>query len=242
MPFDVFLTSRPIRPEKQLDIIAKRFHVCGRPIRHGPACWQDVLRRHGIWYLLAATMLIFGFSIESPQRCPRRLGNRNWRVTQMTIRSASLAVCCLCIASGTWAVDAEAPIDPAPVKSPEQQFKDHPTRLADLPPGWSTNNPIRLQVCFNLKYAPNSHEANQFLLTWYRRISEMPYVVDLRMERLVYPAQFTYCANMMFKNWAHNRAYETSDVFLKYYYEVWKPAVTEMAEQMTILDIATTPR
>ena len=130
----------------------------------------------------------------------------------------------------------------AETKSPEEQFKAYPNRLADLPRNWSTTKPIRLQVCFNLKYPPNSPEANKFLLNWYRSISAMPFGVRLRMERVVFPAKFAYCGSLTFKNWGNNRAYETSEVFLKYYRSEWKPVVTEAQEQMTILDTDVTPR
>ena len=124
----------------------------------------------------------------------------------------------------------------ADIKSPQEQFKSYPNRLADIPSHWTTSNPIRLQVLFNLKYPPNSPEADQFLRTWYRSINAMPYGVELRMERLVFPAKYSYAASLTFKNWQVNRAYETSEVFLKYYREQWKPAVTEAEEQMTVLD------
>jgi hypothetical protein len=132
------------------------------------------------------------------------------------------------------AANSESPA----IKTPEEQFKSYPNQLANIPAGWSTKNPIRLQVCFNLKYPPNSPEADEFLRTWYRSIKAMPFGVQLRMERVVFPVKFAYCASLTFKNWQNNRAYETSDVFLKYYREQWKPAVTEAQEQMTLLDVA----
>ena len=129
-----------------------------------------------------------------------------------------------------------AALQAAEIKSPEQTYQGYPNRLADLPPGWSTTKPIRLQVCFNLKYPVNSPEADAFLKDWYRSISAMPFGVQLRMERVVTPPKFAYCGSLTFRNWANNRAYETSDVFLKYYREQWRPAVTEASEQLTILD------
>ena len=135
------------------------------------------------------------------------------------------------LAVGT-GLDARA----ADIKTPQEQFKSYPNRLADIPDDWMTTNPIRLQVLFNLKYPPNSAEANLFLRTWYRSIKAMPFGVELRMERVVVPTKYAYAASLTFKNWETNRAYETSDVFLKYYREQWKPAVTEAEEQMTLLD------
>ena len=131
----------------------------------------------------------------------------------------------------SWAADGRSPgaqatpavMTPAVVKTPEEQFKEYPNQLAQIPATWSTTNPIRLQVCFNLKYPPNSPEANEFLQTWYRSITAKPFEVQLRMERVVFPAKFSYCGSLTFRNWQNNRAYETSDVFLKYYREQWKP-------------------
>jgi hypothetical protein len=137
---------------------------------------------------------------------------------------------------------SSSPLRAAQIKTPEEQFKAYPNRLVDLPPGWATTKPIRLQVCFNLKYLPNSPEANKFLRTWYRSIKAMPFGVKLRMERVVFPVKYAYCASLTFKNWANNRAYETSEVFLNYYRTEWKPAVTEAQEQMTILDTDVIPR
>lgn len=130
----------------------------------------------------------------------------------------------------------------ADIKTPEEQFKSYPNRLADIPPNWATTNPIRLQVCFNLKAPVNSPEADAFLADWYRSIKAMPYGVELRMERVVFPVRFAYCGSLIFKDWRTNREYEASEVFLKYYRERWKPAVTETSEQMTILDTVATER
>jgi hypothetical protein len=126
----------------------------------------------------------------------------------------------------------------SPIKSPEEQFKAYPNRLADIPSGWATTRPIRLQVCFNLKYPPNSPEANQFLKTMHDTISAMPFGVKVRVERVVTPAKYAYCNSLTFRDWQANRAYETSEVFLKYYREQWKPAVTEASEQLSVIDEA----
>jgi hypothetical protein len=113
----------------------------------------------------------------------------------------------------------------SPIKSPEEQFKAYPNRLADLPAGWATTRPIRLQ-------------ADQFLKTMHDTISAMPFGVKVRVERVVTPAKYAYCNSLTFRDWQANRAYETSEVFLKYYREQWKPAVTEASEQLSVIDEA----
>lgn len=128
----------------------------------------------------------------------------------------------------------------ADIKSPEETYKAYPNRLADLPPGWSTSKPLRLQVCFNLRYPPNSPEAEAFLKNMVRTIESLPYGVKVGVERPITPARFAYCNSLSFKDWATNRAYETSEAFLKYYREQWKPAVTEASEQLAVIvDVAT---
>ncbi|MCU0760978.1 MAG: hypothetical protein MUF07_17510 [Steroidobacteraceae bacterium] len=121
-------------------------------------------------------------------------------------------------------------------KSPEETYKGYPNRLADLPPGWATSKPLRLQVCFNLKYPPNSPEAEAFLKTMVRTIEGLPYGVKVGVERPITPAKYAYCNSLSFKDWATNRAYETSEAFLKYYREQWKPVVTEASEQLAVID------
>lgn len=130
----------------------------------------------------------------------------------------------------------------ADIKSPEETYKAYPNRLADLPPGWATGKSLRLQVCFNLKYPPNSPEADAFLKTMVRTIEGLPYGVKVGVERPITPAKFTYCNSLSFRDWATNRAYETSEAFLKYYREQWKPAVTETSEQLAVIDDVATAR
>ena len=60
--------------------------------------------------------------------------------------------------------------------------------------------------------------------------------VKPQMERVICSARFAYCGSLAYRNWRVNREYETSEVFLKYYRERWKPAVTEAEEQLTVLD------
>ena len=131
---------------------------------------------------------------------------------------------------------AASTVRAAELKSPEETYKGYPTRVADIPAGWATTKPLRLQICFNLKHAVNSPEANQFLLDLQRTITAMPYGVKVRVERAITPARFAYCASLSFRNWENNRAYENSEVFLKYYREQWKPVVTESSEQLLVLD------
>jgi hypothetical protein len=121
-------------------------------------------------------------------------------------------------------------------KSPEDVFRNYPNRLADFPPGWVTTKPLRLEVCFNLKYPVNSPEASAFITQLYLTITSLPYGVQVRLERPITPAQFGYCASMFFRDWRHYRQYETSDGFLKFYRETWKPAVTSATENLSVLD------
>ena len=139
----------------------------------------------------------------------------------------------LCVASLALAPRQASAAD---IKSPEDTYKAYPNRLADLPPGWSTTKPLRLMVCFNLKYPPNSPEADAFLKTMVRTITGLPYGIKVSVERPITPAKFAYCNSLSFKDWATNRAYEHSEAFLKYYREQWKPAVTETSEQLAVVD------
>lgn len=145
----------------------------------------------------------------------------------------ALAATLVTLAAGAApAADAQSPA----VKSPEETYQKYPNRLADLPPGWATTKPLRLMVCFNLKYPPNSPEADAFLKTMVQTITSLPYGVKVSVERPITPAKFTYCNSLHFKDWATNRAYESSAAFLKYYREQWKPAVTEASEQLAVID------
>ncbi|MFO1454989.1 MAG: hypothetical protein U1F18_01975 [Steroidobacteraceae bacterium] len=130
----------------------------------------------------------------------------------------------------------------ADVKSPEETYAKYPNRLSDLPAGWATTKPLRLMVCFNLKYPPNSAEADAFLKNMVRTIEGLPYGVKVSVERPITPTKFTYCNSLSFKDWASNRAYESSEAFLKYYREQWKPAVTETSEQLAVVDDVATAR
>jgi hypothetical protein len=146
---------------------------------------------------------------------------------------AVLAVVPLLLSSGL--------LQAAEPRPPGEQFAGRPNRLADIPAGWATTRPLRLQICFNLKYPVNSPEADQFLETMQRTITAMPFGVKVRIERPITPEKFAYCGSLSFRDWRANREYETSDVFLKYYREQWKPAVTEATEQLLVLDEANSP-
>jgi hypothetical protein len=123
------------------------------------------------------------------------------------------------------------------IKTPQQQFDGYPTRLDDIPAGWSTTNPILLRVCFNLKHPVNSPAANAFLRELHDTVSGLEFGVDIRIERMIRPTRFAYCNSLIFENWETNRRYETSAAFLKYYQERWKPAVTDAEEHLSVLDI-----
>ena len=124
------------------------------------------------------------------------------------------------------------------IESPQEQFAGYPTRIDEIPPGWATTNPILLRVCFNLKYPVNGPEANAFLRELHSTISSMEFGVDIRIERTIRPATYAYCASMAFRDWETNRRYENSAVFLSFYEQRWKPAVTEAHEHLSVLDTA----
>lgn len=123
-------------------------------------------------------------------------------------------------------------------KSPEEVYAGRPNNLEQLPAGWITQNPIELVVSFNLKSAPNSPESNSFLQTWYKTISDLPHDIDLKVQRPVSPSGFTYAVSLTFNNWEEYREYESSEAFLAYYYEYWKPLVDDAEERVFILDSA----
>ncbi len=128
------------------------------------------------------------------------------------------------------------------IKAPEDVFKAYPNRLAELPPEWIRTRPLRLEVCFNLKYPVNTPEADAFLKQLYQTITSLPTSAEVRIERPVTPVQYAYCASMFFRNWEHYWTYERSEGFLKYYREVWKPAVTGATESLAVLDeVAASP-
>jgi hypothetical protein len=124
-------------------------------------------------------------------------------------------------------------------KSPEEVYEGRPNNLALLPDGAIRTKPIRLVVSFNLEYAPNSPEADQFLDTWYESISALPDDVELEVHRQVSPALFTYAVSLTFNNWEEYRTYESRPEFLAYYYEHWKPHVTGAEERLYILNSLT---
>jgi hypothetical protein len=133
---------------------------------------------------------------------------------------------------GSSIASAQAPS----AKSPDEVFRSYPNRLADLPPGWVNSKPLRLEVCFNLKHAVNSPEANAFVKQLYQTITALPFGVQVRIERPITPVQYAYCASMFFRDWEHYRQYETSEGFLKFYREAWKPAVAAATENLSLLD------
>jgi hypothetical protein len=126
----------------------------------------------------------------------------------------------------------------AEIKTPEAVYAGRPSNLEQLPAGWVSDRPIELVVSFNLTSEPNSAEANAFLRNWYQSISALPYDVDLEMKRFLAPATYTYAASLRFNNWAEYREYETSDDFLRYYYEQWKPLVASAEERVYVLEPA----
>lgn len=124
------------------------------------------------------------------------------------------------------------------VKTPEEQFEGYPTNVAKIPSDLLLTNPIVTRVCFNLKHPLNSPAANAFLTELQNTIRGLEYAPVVRIERRVYPIELPYCLSLVFRNWEHNRRYETDDAFLKFYYDRWKSVVTEMSEQLSVVDHA----
>ena len=120
-------------------------------------------------------------------------------------------------------------------KSPEEVYEGRPNNLDILPEGAIRTKPIKLVVSFNLEYEPNSLEADKFLSTWYESISALPDDVILEAHRQVSPDQFAFAVSLVFNNWEEYRTYESRPEFLEYYYEHWKPHVTEAEERVYIL-------
>ncbi|MFO1425639.1 MAG: hypothetical protein U1F11_01420 [Steroidobacteraceae bacterium] len=145
------------------------------------------------------------------------------------------------------AADAIAPapaVAPAPVvaATPKELLANYPNRLADIPEAWVSGNPIHVRVAFNLRYPPNSPEADEFLRTLQRTLTGLPFGVELTVERVIVPAKFTYVSSLRFRDWATYRAYETSAAFLAFYRGTWKPAVTETDERVSVDDPVTNVR
>jgi hypothetical protein len=149
----------------------------------------------------------------------------------------AIAVLLFCAACASGAASAQAGAGtPAPIPTPAQQFARVISNLDRLPPGWIESKPLRLEVAFNLKYAPGSAEADAFLAQWRSSIGSMPYHVQLETHRIVSPAKFLYLVCLTFDDWKTYRSYESSAEFLKYYREHWQPAVTELDERLTIVE------
>ncbi|MBX2857846.1 MAG: hypothetical protein KTR17_04215 [Cellvibrionaceae bacterium] len=129
------------------------------------------------------------------------------------------------------AVFAEADI------SPRELFSKLESRVNDIPKNWAETNPVRVNVCFNLKYKINSPAANAFLDDLYSTIAGFKFDVEIRLYRTMYPVKLDYCATMRFPNWQAQREYETSEEFLNFYKNRWKNAVSETEEHWAIEDL-----
>ena len=162
------------------------------------------------------------------------------RITRLVAALSWLALTALPL----HAADSIAPtpaVAPAPAvtPTPKELLAQYPNRLADIPEPWVTGNPIHVRVAFNLRYAPNSPEAAEFLRTLQRTLTGLPFGVELTVERVIVPAKFTYVSSLRFRDWATYRAYETSEAFLAFYRGTWKPAVTETDERVSVDDPVT---
>lgn len=121
-------------------------------------------------------------------------------------------------------------------KTPQEIFANSKSRVNDIPENWVTENQLINNVCFNLKYALNSKEADKFLDDLYTTISDMNFDLEVNVYRTLYPVKLDYCVMLTFENWNAYMKYETSEEFLSFYYEHWKDAVIKTEEQRIILD------
>ncbi len=121
--------------------------------------------------------------------------------------------------------------------SPQELFSKLTSRVNEIPGSWATTNPIRVNVCFNLKHEINSKQANAFLDDLYTTIDGFEFDVKINIYRTMYPVKLDYCATMLFPNWEAQRKYETSDEFLSFYKTRWKGAVTDSEEHWAVEDL-----
>jgi hypothetical protein len=121
--------------------------------------------------------------------------------------------------------------------SPQELFSKLNSRIDEIPENWASENPIRVNVCFNLKHKINSKEANAFLDDLYRTIDDFEFDVEIRIFRTMYPVKLDYCATMEFPDWEAQREYETSEEFLSFYKTRWKAAVTDTEEHWAVEDL-----
>ncbi len=124
------------------------------------------------------------------------------------------------------------------IKTPEAQFDGYPTNLDNIPADWTTSNPISRRVCFNLVYPVNSTEANAFLRELHNTISSLNYDLTIQIERTIYPIAQSYCVSLTFPDWEISRRYESNPEFLDFYTSSWKPAVRNVTESLTVVDLA----
>jgi hypothetical protein len=126
------------------------------------------------------------------------------------------------------------------VKPPAEQLSYRPNNLDKLPKDWITTYPIQLDIAFNLKYAPDSPEAEDFLETWFRTLHALPDHIRLEVLRMVAPTKYQYQVSLRFNNWREYRIYEGGRGMLDYYYAKWKPFVLDSEERLSVVDPVTT--
>ena len=111
------------------------------------------------------------------------------------------------------------------------------------PAGWLGDDQasLRLMVCFNLKYPPNSAEADAFLKNMVRTI-EGPPMASGRRRAADHADEVHLPQFAELRDWASNRAPTRAARPSWYYREQWKPAVTETSEQLAVVDDVATAR
>jgi hypothetical protein len=126
------------------------------------------------------------------------------------------------------------------VKSMQEIYGGRSSRVADLPPHWDTDNPIELEVLFNLIDPVNSPEADAFLSRYIHFLKSLPDKMTVTVHRVVSPAKYTYATRLRFANWSEYQIYEKSAAFRDYYYKEWKPHIESAEELFTVVDLRAT--
>ncbi len=137
---------------------------------------------------------------------------------------------------------AATPLAAAEVKSMQEIYQAGPNKLADIPSRMQLENPVELQVLFNLSHPANSPEADAFLKDYIKFLMSLPDTMTVRLSRVVAPAKYDYATRLTFANWHDYQVYEKSPAFRKYYYDVWKPNVPDAQELFTIVDVESKSR
>jgi hypothetical protein len=126
------------------------------------------------------------------------------------------------------------------VQSLRDIYQSGPNKIADIPAHWDVDNPVELQVLFNLTAPVNSPEADDFLSRYVKFLKSLPDKMTVKVSRVVAPGTYSYVTRLSFDNWHDYQVYEKSAAFRKYYYGDWKPNVSNAEELLTLTDLQAT--